>query len=64
MKILIKNAKIYTMDELNTVCNSMIIENNGIALLGNYKDVKSHISDKDIIWDVEGRTIIPGMTDS
>lgn len=52
------------MDELNTVCNSMIIENNGIALLGNYKDVKSHISDKDIIWDVEGRTIIPGMTDS
>ncbi|NLN49305.1 MAG: amidohydrolase [Clostridiales bacterium] len=64
MKILISNAKIHSMDRFNSVYNSMIMENDRIIALGDYKELKMNISSKDIVWDADSRTIIPGMTDS
>lgn len=64
MKTLITNAIIYSMDKKNSVYNSMIVENENITLLGEYKDLKKYISNNDIIWDLEGKTVIPGLTDA
>ncbi len=64
MRTLVTNAKIHSMDKFNSVYNSMIIEKDRIVLLGDYKELKSSIKDGDIVWDMEGRTVIPGMIDS
>ncbi len=64
MRTLVTNAKIYSMDKVNSVYNSMIIEKDRIVLLGDYRELKRSIKDEDIVWDMEGRTVIPGMTDS
>ena len=64
MRTLVTNAKIYSMDKFNSVYNSMIIDKDRIVLLGDYRELKRNIKDGDAIWDMEGRTVIPGMTDS
>jgi len=64
MKTLITNAKIYSMDKVNSNYGSMIIENDRIVELGEYRDLKNNITKEDIIWDFKGMALIPGMTDS
>ncbi len=64
MKTLVRNARIYSMDKNGSTYDTMLIQGNKIALLGNYKNIKKQVSDIDKVWDLGGKVVIPGMTDS
>ncbi|SEF94628.1 hypothetical protein SAMN05660865_01387 [Caloramator fervidus] len=61
-QLLFTNASIYTMDENDSVFDSMLVQNGKILKLGKYKDLKENF--KGEIFDLEGKTVLPGFIES
>jgi len=64
------NAKIYTIDKKRSVTNSIAIWNGKIISIGDFKKIKddfnsvNSVFDKPKLIDLNGGTVLPGMTDS
>lgn len=57
--LLIKNAEVMTMDQSNTVCNSVLIKDGFIKAVGN-----NLTDDKAAVYDAEGKWVLPGLIDA
>ena len=62
LKKLYYNAKVYSIDEKNSVFQAVGIEDNKICFLGSNEDSLSFDADEKI--DLQGATVLPGFIDS
>ena len=61
---IIKNAKIYTIDNKSSIQQAMVIEDDKIIYVGSNEGVKEYISKDSKIIDVAENVILPGFIDS
>lgn len=61
--LVIKNAKIITMEN-NQICSSMAIVEELIVALGSYEDVVAYIGADTKVVDAKGSCFLPGLIDS
>lgn len=61
---IIKNAKIYTIDNKSSIQQAMVIEDDKIIYVGSNEGVKKYISKDSKIIDVAENVILPGFIDS
>lgn len=61
-----KNAEIYSVDMEGTLCISeaMAVKDDRFLFVGSNAEVEKYASEKTIITDLEGKTVLPGFTDS
>ena len=62
--IIIKNAKIYTIDNKNSIKEAMVIDDNKIIYLGSNEEVEHFITEDSKVIDVGKKVILPGFVDS
>jgi predicted amidohydrolase YtcJ len=62
--LVIKNGKIITMDEKETIAEAMAIKFERIVFVGTNSEVNSFIGDETEVLDLTGRTVVPGLIDS
>lgn len=60
---ILHNATIYTLDRKNPVASAIVIDQNRIIAISNDKKVSSEFRNSEN-YNLEGRTVIPGLTDS
>ncbi len=71
-RVIILNAKIYTIDDCNSVKEALVIEDNKIAYVGTNEGAKAFANstktedeaDKDNVLDLQGKVVLPGFIDS
>jgi predicted amidohydrolase YtcJ len=61
--LVLYNGKIYTMDRGNPRAQAVAIAGNRIAAVGDDAQVKSLLASGGEAIDLEGRTVLPGLTD-
>ena len=61
--LLLKNARILTLDDKNTVADCVFIANGKIEAIGNKNELGS-IPQSTRVIDLRGATVVPGFTDS
>jgi len=61
---LIYNAKIYTMDEEDRICEAMAIKGNKIVAVGTFEQASKAVSDTAEKIDAIGRVVLPGFNDA
>ncbi len=64
MKTLIKHAKIYTLDSVNTITEALVMENGRILKTGTEAMLRESYQEKMKEIDCEGRCILPAFHDS
>ncbi len=62
--IILKNANIFTATDINKEYTALAIKDDSIIHLGNEKDTMSLAHDKTKIYDLEGKTVLPGFCDA
>jgi predicted amidohydrolase YtcJ len=62
--LIVYNAKVYTLDNENSIKEAIAVENGKIILLGKNDEVLKIKNKKTQIINANGRTIIPGIFDS
>ena len=62
--IIFHNAKIITMDEDNPSADTLALSGDKIIAVGSYKKLEHLISPNTKVYDLEGRTIIPGINET
>lgn len=62
--IIIINAKITTLDELNMHADAVVITGNKITYVGIQKEALAYSGTKTVLIDAKGKTVIPGLFDS
>ncbi len=62
--IVIENAKIYTIDNKNSIKEAMAINDDKIIYVGSNKGVKKYINKESKIINANGNVILPGFIDS
>lgn len=61
--MVIINAKVYTVDEQNSVAEAVAIRGNKIVAVGSTDEIrKRYVSEH--VYDAQGKTIVPGLIDS
>lgn len=60
----IKNAKIYTIDNQNSIKEAMAIDNDKIICVGSNEEVEKYINKESEIIDAGGNVVLPGLIDS
>ncbi len=60
--LIIKNAKIYTVDSTFSVCESMAVSNGKVVFVGTNSETEEKYSAKEIL-DIEGKPVYPGFFD-
>lgn len=60
--LVIYNARLYTLDPANPAASSILIDQGKIVALGD--DLTKQLTGKIEKFDLEGRTVIPGLTDA
>ena len=58
------NGVVYTSDEGNSFVEAVAVSNGEIVFAGAVADVEKYIGEKTEVIDLEGKMMIPGMTDS
>ena len=58
------NGKVLTVDEENSIAEAVATKYNRIMVVGSNEDVEQVIGENTEIYDVEGRTVLPGLIDS
>jgi predicted amidohydrolase YtcJ len=61
--LVVRDAKIVTMDATRSVATSMAIRNGRILTVGTPKDVASCIGSYTSVLDLHGQTVLPGLID-
>ena len=62
--IVIINAKVYTIDNEDSIKEAIAIKNNKIVYVGNNEDINKYIKKETKVIDAKGNIILPGMIDS
>ena len=63
--IVLKNGKVYTMEEDQPWANTVVISGNKIAaVLDNPEDAESYIGPETSVIDLEGKFVVPGFIDA
>ena len=60
--LVIYNARLYTLDPAHPTATSILIDQGKVIALGD--DITEHLTGKIEKLDLEGRTVIPGLTDA
>lgn len=58
------NARIYTMDLRHSIASALVIDNGCIQSIGDQQAILSEYGDSHKSIDLQGRTVIPGLTDA
>jgi hypothetical protein len=61
--IIIKNARIYTLDSLESIADAMVIKDGKFIKTGTWKDIEKKYSANEII-DAGGNAVYPGFIDA
>jgi predicted amidohydrolase YtcJ len=64
LDLIIKNAKIITMDENVNEAECVGIENGRISMVGKFEDIKQFARKDTEIIDLDNKTLLPGFNDS
>jgi predicted amidohydrolase YtcJ len=64
MKIAFINGKIFTVNEIQPLAESVISENEKIIFVGSNIEANSFIDDKTTVIDLKGRLMLPGFNDA
>ena len=64
MEKIIYNAKVYTMDQEDRVCEAIAIKGNKIVAVGNFQDVSQVLEGRPEKIDAGGRVVLPGFNDA
>ncbi len=59
-----KNGYIITCDDMDSTAEAMIIENGRVEAVGTNNEIMEIADSKHTIYDLEGKTVIPGFIDS
>ncbi len=62
--IAFKNGKVITVNEKDDICEAVAIKGNKIVFVGSNEDLEKIIDDKTKVYDLKGRTLMPGMIDT
>lgn len=62
--IILKNANIFTATDINEEYTAIAIKNDSIIHLGNDEDTMKLAYDKTKVYDLEGKTVLPGFCDA
>lgn len=60
----LKNGKVYTVDENMSQAEAVAIVNGKILAVGSNADVEKFVGDKTEVIDLDGKTVVPGLSDS
>lgn len=58
------NAKVITVDERFSIAEAFAIEGNRFVAVGKREDIQALAGEKTEVFDLQGRTVIPGMIDN
>ena len=58
------NAVIYSLNSQNEIANSIAVKDGKIISIGNEEDTYNYSGDKTEIIDLQGNTVVPGLTDA
>ena len=61
---ILSNARIYTMDDQEPVVSALVIESGKIICSGDQETIITQYQDSSTLYDLEGRTVIPGLVDA
>ena len=62
--LLIRNAKVYTVDDANPVAEAVVVQANNIVFVGSNKEAESFNNEQCRVIDANGRSLLPGFIDS
>ena len=62
--LIVKNGKIATIDQSNSIVSAIAIRDGVILAVGSEEDTNQFKSSRTKVIDVNGRTVIPGLNDS
>ncbi len=62
--LIIRNAKVYTVDEANPQAEAVGVRGNGIVFVGTNDEVEKWVGAETRVVDGQGRTVMPGFIDS
>jgi predicted amidohydrolase YtcJ len=62
--LVIRNARVHTVDEAMPFAQAVAIEGDRIAWVGTDDEVDAHLRPGDDVLDAEGKTMLPGFIDS
>ena len=61
--LLIRHAKIVTMDDSDPVAEAMAVRDGKILAAGTDKELAACASERTVVMDLNGRTVLPGLID-
>lgn len=59
-----KNGRVITVNEKDDICEAVGVKNNKIVFVGSNADLEKIIDEKTKVYDLGGRTLMPGMIDT
>ncbi len=62
--IVFKNGNIYTVNQKQTKAEAIAVREGRIVFVGSNKDAESYITGSTQVIDLQGNTVVPGLTDS
>ena len=62
--LVVRNAKIYTVDPAHTVAQALAVKDGRLLFVGSSKDAQAWIGPKTQIEDAHGRLVLPGLIDA
>ena len=62
--LVVRNAKIYTVDEQRSVVEALAVKDGRITFLGSSKDVQAWVGPKTRVEDLGKHLVLPGLIDS
>jgi len=62
--IVILNGNIYTLEEEKPLAEAIAIKDDRIFMLGSNEKVRETIGENTLVFDIQGRTVIPGLIDA
>jgi len=63
-ELVLKNANIYTVDERNPRAHAVAVQQGKILFVGSNADVQHYVGPATRVLDLQGATVVPGLTDS
>ena len=58
------NGSVITVDQTDTIFEAIGIKDNKILWVGSNEEVKEFVSDETTIYDLKGKTLMPGINDT
>ncbi len=62
--LVFKNGNIYTVDERRPKAEAIAVKGDRIVFVGSNRDAQKYVGKATRVVDLEGKTVVPGMTDA